>query len=319
MFCGHADKIDYIPGLPTLDPEDLPSFVQKGQASDFVLQLIFCQFKLLGEADWVIGNSVYELEREASDAIQHIAPITSIGPLLPRALFEDKEHGNHKKSDDILVNSSLFKASECMPWLDCKPQFSVLYVSFGSLVNISESQLEEVAMGLLESGQFILWVVRFDLLRGKTASDILPGELLDECGDRMLIIPWAPQLWVLSHPAVGGFMCHCGWNSTTESVSLGVPVIAFPQWSDQYLNRKLVVQQWKVGLKLKAKSDDGLVDRKEIARGVRAIIQGQEGKDFRLTAQRLSKTIKEAVGEGGSSHNSLQAFLNFLASPTLKE
>ncbi|KAH9302838.1 hypothetical protein KI387_014421, partial [Taxus chinensis] len=64
-----SDKIEYIAGLPTLQHEDLPSFIQTGDASDFVLQLIFRQFELVDKADWIVGNTIYELESEAADSM----------------------------------------------------------------------------------------------------------------------------------------------------------------------------------------------------------------------------------------------------------
>eukprot|EP01018_Ginkgo_biloba_P005998 Gb_26148 [translate_table: standard] len=299
------EEIKYIQGLPTMQPQDLPSFIQKGDRSDLVLQLIFRQFELLDEADCIIGNAIYELESEASDAVESKAPMWSVGPLLPSVYLNDP------KSAGGLIETSLTQESNCLPWLDSKPKSSVLYVSYGSLVHMSKAQLEEIALGLLESKQFFLWVLRVDIV-ASNAFDILPSGFLEGAKDQGLVIPWSPQLKVLSHPSVGGFFSHCGWNSTIESVSLGVPVLSFPQWSDQYTNRMLLVDQWKVGLKLKQR-EDGIVDRGQVARAVKALIEGDEGKEMRQRAGELRNRAKKAVMKGGSSFNNLEAFAHHLS------
>ena len=61
----------------------------------------------------------------------------------------------------------------------------------------------------------------------------LPRDFVMETSDIGLIIKWCPQLQVLAHKSVGYFMIHCGWNSTLEALSLGVPMVAMPQWTDQ--------------------------------------------------------------------------------------
>uniref|UniRef100_A0A6N2MPJ9 Anthocyanidin 3-O-glucosyltransferase n=1 Tax=Salix viminalis TaxID=40686 RepID=A0A6N2MPJ9_SALVM len=67
-----------------------------------------------------------------------------------------------------------------------------------------------------------------------------------ETSDTGLIIKWCPQLQVLAHISVGCFVTHCGWNSTlievyiTEALSLGVPMVAMPQWTDQPTNAKYI-------------------------------------------------------------------------------
>ena len=54
----------------------------------------------------------------------------------------------------------------------------------------------------------------------------------------------------LSHPAVGCFFTHCGWNSMVEALSLGVPMVAMPLWTDQTTNAKLIEDLWKVGVRV---------------------------------------------------------------------
>ncbi|KAM1011551.1 hypothetical protein FF1_046734 [Malus domestica] len=49
---------------------------------------------------------------------------------------------------------------ECAKWLEEKPPKSVVYVSFGTMVSLSAKQMEELALGLKESGLHFLWVIR---------------------------------------------------------------------------------------------------------------------------------------------------------------
>jgi len=58
----------------------------------------------------------------------------------------------------------------------------------------------------------------------------------------------APQIGVLSHLSTGGFLSHCGWNSTIESILHGVRMIAWPLFAEQKMNAFLLVKEMKVGI-----------------------------------------------------------------------
>uniref|UniRef100_A0A0D6QU70 Glycosyltransferase n=1 Tax=Araucaria cunninghamii TaxID=56994 RepID=A0A0D6QU70_ARACU len=308
---GPEDTIDYIPGLPPLHPQDLPDNIQNGDSSSFLHQLVVEQWPALDEARWIIGNTVYELESEASDAVAERAPLISLGPFLPPAYLEAK--GNNEDFSVVNPRSlSLWAESNCLPWLDSKPKSSVLYVSFGSVYQMSKSQVQEVARGLLESEQQFLWVIRPDLVSSgepNIEGHVLPEGFVEKTKARGLVVPWSPQLLVLSHPAIGGFFTHGGWNSTVESLSLGVPMLVFPLGADQYTNRMLVVSRLKVGLKLERCRDDGIVEGAEISRCVRAVLADGE---MRRNSREVKETIRKAAGVGGSSWKNMKDFVDYL-------
>ena len=192
-----------------MQPEDLPSDIQAGDTTNELHKLVVQQLPLLEETEWIIGNTVYELESEASDAIrQTAAPIYSLGPFLPSVYLEDE-----CKHDEMSLNPtslSLWGETDCSQWLDSKARSSVLYVSFGSMVHMSKAQMEEIAMGLLESEQTFLWVVRPGILNNsdQDANDdggVLPKGFGEKTKNQGLVVPWATQLSVLSHPSVGVF------------------------------------------------------------------------------------------------------------------
>eukprot|EP00253_Pinus_taeda_P032603 PITA_32603 len=300
------DIIDYIPGLPPLQPEDLPQDIQTGDLSHAFHTLVVEQIALLEDTEWIIGNTVYELEREANDA----APIYSLGPFIPSVYLEAE--CKHKEMSMNPTSLSLWEEMDCSLWLDSKARSSVLYVSFGSNARMSKTQVEEIAMGLLESGQNFLWVVRPGMLHSDDDCGVLPEDFSEKTKNQGLVVPWCTQLSVLSHPSVGGFLTHGGWNSTMESLSLGVPMLVFPQGIDQYTNRMSVVNQWKIGLRLEACRDDGVIEREEIARAVKFLVGSKEGEEMSRKSKEIRESIRQAASEGGSSCINVQRLVDYI-------
>ncbi|KAF5961888.1 hypothetical protein HYC85_003097 [Camellia sinensis] len=127
-------------------------------------------------------------------------------------------------SDNAFGGDLLQKSRDYVEWLYWKPQSSVGYISFGSFFNLPLQEMEEIARGLLESYQPFLWVLRA-LADGEKQEDKLScKEKLEKQG---LIVPWCSKMEVLSHPSVGCFVTHCGWNFTLESLVLGIPKPGF--------------------------------------------------------------------------------------------
>ncbi|PQQ12557.1 UDP-glycosyltransferase 74E2-like [Prunus yedoensis var. nudiflora] len=108
----------------------------------------------------------------------------------------------------------------CIKWLDLKKACTVVYVSFGSVANLEEKQMEELALGLKRSKTSFMWVVR------ESEIQKLPSNFEEQTSEKGLVVNWCPQLQALAHRAIGCFMTHCGWNSTLEALSLGVPMVA---------------------------------------------------------------------------------------------
>ncbi|GLJ04777.1 hypothetical protein SUGI_0003130 [Cryptomeria japonica] len=133
----------------------------------------------------------------------------------------------------------------------------------------------------------------------------------EEIGDRGLIVKWSPQLKVLNHPSVGAFMSHCGWNSTLEALSSGVPLLACDLRFDQPTNCKFMVEMRKMGVKLRwTQHADGNVtfEWDEIERCVRRVICSEEGAELRKNEVHWKESAKKAKMEGGSSHFNVDRF-----------
>ncbi|CAA7014965.1 unnamed protein product [Microthlaspi erraticum] len=124
---------------------------------------------------------------------------------------------------------------------------------------------------------------------------------------RGYIVKWAPQKEVLAHQAVGGFWSHCGWNSTLESLGEGVPMICRPFSTDQKVNASYLDCVWRAGIQV-----EGELGREVVERAVRKLLIGEEAEEMRKRAIILKEKLRASVTNGGSSHNSLEEFVNFL-------
>eukprot|EP01018_Ginkgo_biloba_P015402 Gb_14886 [translate_table: standard] len=303
-----ADSIAFD-GFPDMSVADLPSFLQPSNPYENLLQYSLEPFINISEATWILGNSFQELENKEISSMRSMgAAIRPVGPLIPSAFLDGRD-----RSLDNAFGTNLCKSPGCLDWLNTKTASTVVYVSFGSVALLSREQNHEIAHGLRDSGHSFLWVIRPTDSNGGSNEEILPEGFLEETRNHGLVVPWSPQLQVLSHPSVGSFMTHCGWNSTLESLSMGVPTLAVPQWTDQTTNSKYIAEVWKTGLRLN-KREDGVVAREEVERCIRKVMEGEHGFELRKNALKWKNLAREAMGEGGSSNKNIEEFVNDVVS-----
>ncbi|KAL5707432.1 7-deoxyloganetin glucosyltransferase [Ranunculus cassubicifolius] len=276
--------VDYIPGVASTRLADLPTiFSGTGkQVLDDVLYAISCSKK----ARSIMFTSFEELELQVITSLKNIlqVPVYSVGPLIPHTTL------------DSTANDNL---EDYFGWLDSQPAESVLYISLGSFLSVSREQMEEIIQGIRESGVRYLWVARGDTSR-----------IQEACGDMGLVVSWCDQLKVLCHSSIGGFWTPCGWNSTLEGVYAGVPMLTFPIFYDQAPDQRLIVEVWKIGMKVKKASTDILVGRKEISKIVQRFmdLDGTESAEMRRNSSEIKEKCRQALAEGGSSQANLNAF-----------
>lgn len=224
-----------------------------------------------------------------------------IGPMVPSAYLEERIKG------DRGYGSSLWKplSEECMEWLERKPSQSVVYISFGSMVSLTEEEMEEIARGLKESNLHFLWIVR------ETEQRKLPEWFLESNKEKSMVVTWCNQLEMLAHPAVGCFVTHCGWNSTLEGLSLGVPMVSVPQWADQLTDAKFVEEIWGIGVRAK-EDEEGVVRKEELIKCLKEVMEGERGKEIKSNGNKWKELAKKAISEGGSSDECINEFVQHL-------
>ncbi|TXG74179.1 hypothetical protein EZV62_002758 [Acer yangbiense] len=283
--------------VPRLHPyrfKDLP-ISQLGITENY-LQLIINSYNTRTSSA-VIWNTMDCLEQSLLAQIQqqYQVPIFPIGPL-------------HKLSPTS-SSSLLMVDTNCITWLDRQAPNSVIYVSSGSVASMDKKELVEMAWGLANSKQPFLWVVRPGSVNGSEEIEVLPEGFKEAVGGTGCIVKWAPQKEVLSHDAVGGFWTHCGWNSTLESISEGVPMICRPCFGDQRVNAMYVSRVWRIGLQL-----ENELERGETEKAVRRLMVDKEGEEMRQRTKNFKEEVKLCIGEGGSSYNSMNNFLELIKS-----
>ncbi|XP_008778462.1 scopoletin glucosyltransferase-like [Phoenix dactylifera] len=298
-----------IPHRIEMTRSQLPGFII-GTESDLHKQLDDSNRSSYG----MIINSFYEMEHDYVDQLKergdmklwHVGPVS-----LRNQDLHDKVVRGDKASADC---------DRCLSWLDTRKPRSVLYICFGSLGRFTRTQLCEIASGLEASEHPFIWVVRY----GGEPSEWLPEGFEERviCRGRGLIINgWAPQLLILNHEAVGGFVTHCGWNSSLEGASAGLPMITWPLFAEQFFNEKLIVDVLRIGIAIGVKvcrckeEERMMVRREEIRRAVNELMgSGEEADGRRERAREVGKMARRAVDEGGSSYNELSSLIEELLS-----
>ncbi|KAL2519572.1 UDP-glycosyltransferase 86A1 [Abeliophyllum distichum] len=292
------DPINYIPGVESLEPNDLTSYLQETNTTTVCRQILFRAFDDARAADYVLCNTVQDLEPKTISALQEKINFVAMGPIFPTRFTKS------------IVPTSLWAESDCTGWLDSKPHGSVLFVSFGSHARINKNELKEIANGLLQSNVNFIWVLRPDFVNSDDENNPFPdGFWQKETGDQAMIVPWCYQIQVLAHPAIQGFLTHCGWNSILESIWCQVPLLCFPLNNDQFTNRKLVVNDWKIGINL---CDRKPVTRMEVSKKIKQLMAGKSADELRHAIKEMKTTLEKAVAADGSSEKNMDQFFQEL-------
>nr|AFJ52995.1 UDP-glycosyltransferase 1 [Linum usitatissimum] len=290
-------RIDWIPGMEGIPLKYMPSFVRTTDPEEFMFNFAMEEVENTQNASALIINTFDKLERKFVESVlPTFPPIYTIGPL---HLMDTRESA----LDSLGLN--LWKEEHgCLEWLDRNEPNSVVYINFGSVTVMTSHQLVEFAWGLAHSGKPFLWVIRSDLVKGESA--ILPREFSEEIKERGLLVSWCPQEKVLKHASIGGFLTHCGWNSTLESLTNGVPMICWPFFAEQHTNCWFVCEKLGVGLEI-----DNDIKREEIDELVRELMDGEKGKEMKRRAMEWKKSAEDAtLGESGLAYLNLEDMIN---------
>ncbi|XP_021806932.1 7-deoxyloganetin glucosyltransferase-like [Prunus avium] len=290
--------IDWVPAMKGIRLRDLPNNFITTDPTE--ASWIFCleAIQRFGKGSAIVLHSFDALEKEVLDALSSMFPLVyAIGPL--QLLLN--QIPEHPLKD---MGYSLWKEeTEWLKWLNSKEPNSVVYVNFGSLAVLTREQLVEFGWGLANSKLPFFWVIRPDLVVGKSA--IFPPEFEAETKERGLIASWCPQEQVLEHSSVGGFLTHSGWNSTIESLCAGVPMLSLPIFTDQQTNCHCVCNVWGIGMEI---SKDA--KRDQVEKLVKELMGREKGKQMKNKVMEWKKLAEEAASPHGSSSANLDNFVN---------
>ncbi|KAK1325516.1 putative UDP-glucose flavonoid 3-O-glucosyltransferase 3 [Acorus calamus] len=280
-----------VPTLPVkLDPLALPSPIL--DKTNDAYEWYMYHGRRFKDLRGVIVNSFVELESYASNSLSEARapPVFMVGPIIDVNSREEKHM--------------------CIEWLDRQPENSVVFLCFGSMGAVSAEQAKEIARALEGCGHRFLWALRvhdkverfgLSLEADVEMEAVLPEGFLERTGERGLVLKgWAPQKEILAHPATGGFVTHCGWNSLLEGVWFGVPMLAWPMYSEQRFNALVVTEvvDVAVGMELDYGGEGGVVKAGEVERGVRCLME--DGR-VRKRVWEMSRVSRRVGVDGGSS------------------
>ncbi|GKA46681.1 UDP-glycosyltransferase 73E1-like protein [Tanacetum coccineum] len=301
-----------LPGLPDrVEVTKLQIIGTSKEASSYQKGFLFRAIQADKAAYGIVVHTFNELEPEYVKEFSKVrdTKVWCIGPisLLNKDIGDISERGNK-----TAINNH-----DCLKWLNDREPGSVLYVCLGSLARISTQQVIELGLGLESTNQPFIWCV-------KNKTQELDKWFLgfkERVRDRGLIVHgWAPQLILLSHGAIGGFLTHCGWNSALESICAGVPMVTWPFLGDQFLNEAFIVEILKIGVRIgveipvpfgEEEEIGVLVKKEDVKMAVECLMDkaDEEGKQRRKRASELAEMAKRAMAEGGSSYHNISSLI----------
>nr|XP_043616264.1 UDP-glycosyltransferase 85C2-like [Erigeron canadensis] len=293
MTNGYLETIiDRIPGMEGIRLKDINGIIRTTDPEDRFLTFCLVAAEKSHNVIHNIFHTFDDLEVSIVDALSTMfTKVYTVGPV--QLLLDQIPKENQTEMSNFSRYSLWKEEPECIQWLEFKEPNSVIYVNYGSFTVMSLQDLIEFGWGLANSNHYFLWIIRSNLLEGESA--LLPPELEELIKKRGFIASWCSQETVLNHPSVGGFLTHCGWGSTIESLSAGVPMICWPALWDQFTNCRYICKEWEVGLEM-----GNEVKREEVSKLVLELM-GENGHGMRIKAMEWKEKALTATGPNGSS------------------
>ncbi|KAM0010401.1 putative UDP-glucuronosyl/UDP-glucosyltransferase [Helianthus debilis subsp. tardiflorus] len=283
-----------LPNSPSFVWEHLPTLIRARKQSDPEWKSVV-DGHIANESSWGwVVNTFDALEGEYMEFLKTFlghGRVFGVGPVNLLGGSDPMTRGRSVSGSDFDV----------VGWLDAKGDGSVVYVCFGSQKFLTSDQLEALVIGLEDSGVSYVLVVKPE-----------QGGLVRAGSGRGVVIKgWAPQVAILSHRAVGGFVSHCGWNSVLEAILAGVMILAWPMEADQYVNARLLVEDHGVAVRV-CEGPNTVPDSAQLAHTIAESMSGE--KVEKLKAKEMKNKAIEAVKEGGSSSLDLERLVKELSS-----
>nr|GMD41659.1 UDP-glucose:flavonoid 3-O-glucosyltransferase [Ipomoea batatas] len=285
---GLEQKLKVIPGMSEVSIGEMPGeILAKDLQAPFPGMIYNMALKLPG-ANALVLNSFQKLEPTVTDDLRSKLQVFNIGPMILQPATPKPPI-----SDD----------HNCIPWLDSLPSASLaVYLSFGSGITPPPPEIVGLAEALEAKRAPFLWSLKPHGVKH------LPKGFVERTKEFGKIVPWAPQVQVLSHPGVGAFVTHCGWNSTLEAISFGVCMICRPFYGDQKINTRFVESVWEIGVKV----EGGIFTKDGTMKALNVVLDSDRGKLLKQNVVKLKGEALEAVKPNGSSTKDFQEFVHLL-------
>ncbi|KAL8140574.1 hypothetical protein V2J09_006595 [Rumex salicifolius] len=306
-----------VPGLPdkiVLTKDQLPNSLKP--RSSAVKDLNARNREAEEHSFGIVVNSSEELEVEYMKRYKEAKSPKKVWFVGPVCLINKDNASMAERGNKSSIDRNL-----CLKWLDSREPGSVIYACHGTLCPFNTRQMIELGLGLEESRKPFVWVIRRRDELEELEKWMKESGFEQRTKNRGLVIwGWAPQVMILSHPSVGGFLTHCGWNSTLEAVCAGLPMVTWPMFSDQFYNEKMITQIWKIGVGVGVKSPvkfegedmmSKLVKKEDVASAVDMVMEdGEEGRQRKERAKELGNMARDAFGVEGSAYLSMKSLIN---------
>ncbi|XP_019631677.1 PREDICTED: UDP-glucuronosyltransferase 2C1-like isoform X2 [Branchiostoma belcheri] len=148
----------------------------------------------------------------------------------------------------------------------------VVIVTFGNLITVMPAERAEMlAAAFSRLPQKVVW---------RNAGTPPPS-----LGPNTRIMEWLPQSDLLAHSKTKAFVSHCGYNSISEAMYHGVPLVGMPLFADQHENiARVVARGMAVTL------DIHTVTSEEVYQAITAVIFNPKYKE---KAKRVSTILRD--------------------------